>query len=324
MNNKRLSMLKTFTRTCAALLLVAALVFAQTGSAMAARTGGGFGGGSFSRSAPRMSPRMAPRSGPSSGYGYPGGGYGGGFGFPFMLPFFFGGGGSLVSILIFIAIANFLVSAFRKAGSSEGSISEADLTNPPTSINTLQIGLLSQARSLQTDLDRIALSANTASSSGLATALQETTLSLLRHPEYWAYGSSDGKQTRLLSAENEFNRRTLMERGKFSEETLSNYGSLQQRSSTATLPSGAADNASIQLAQAPGEYIVVTLIVASQGKLDLPQIQSAEDLQRSLSLLGSVGEESLIAMRVLWTPQADGDTLSADDVVESYPSLRRL
>jgi uncharacterized membrane protein len=27
---------------------------------------------------------------------------------------------------------------------------------------------------------------------------------------------------------------------------------------------------------------------------------------------------------VLWTPQADGDTLTSDDVVEAYPNLRRL
>jgi uncharacterized membrane protein len=264
---------------------------------------------------------MAPRSGPSS-YGYPGGGYGGGFGFPFMLPFFFGGGGSLFSILIAIAIANFLFSAFRNATNPEGGASEQDLTNPPTSINTLQIGLLSQARSLQADLERIALTANTSSSAGLAEALQETTLALLRHPEYWVYGSSEGQQTRLLSAETEFNRRTLSERGKFQEETLSNYGALRQKSATATLP--AADSTDAQLAQAPGEYIVVTLIVASQGKLDLAQIQSAEDIQRSLGQLGGVGAESLLAMRVLWTPQADGDTLSADDVVEAYPNLRRL
>jgi uncharacterized membrane protein len=322
MMKKRLSMFKTFARTCAAFLLVIALLFTQSNSAMAARSGGGFGGGSFSRSAPRMAPRMAP-SGPSYG-NYPsrgyGGGYGGGFGFPFMLPFFFGGGGSLVGILVFIAIANFLVSAFRNA-SSEG-VSEQDLTNPPTSINMLQIGLLAQARSLQSDLDRIALASDTNSPSGLATALQETTLTLLRHPQYWVYGSSNGQQTRLLSAESEFNRLTLSERGKFHEETLSNYGMLRQKSLTPELSAGS--NNSTQLAQAPGEYIVVTLIVASQGKLVLPAIQSAEDVQKALGQIGSQGSEDLIAMRVLWTPQADGDTLSAEDVVEAYPNLRRL
>jgi uncharacterized membrane protein len=273
-----------------------------------------------------MAPSRAPMSGPS--YGSPrsyGGGYGGGFGFPFMIPFMFGGGGTLFTILIFIAIANFLVSSFRNASGSEGGgfTSEQDVTNPPVSVNTLQLGLLSQARSLQTDLDRIALSASTGSSAGLADALQETTLALLRHPEYWVYANSEGQQTRLLSAEAEFNRRTLSERSKFQEETLSNYGAqLRQKAATATLEPG--DDVSALLSQGPGEYIVVTLIVASQGKAPLPKIQSAQDVKQALSQMGGVGADNLLAMRVLWTPQADGDTLTSDDVVEAYPNLRRL
>jgi uncharacterized membrane protein len=242
-----------------------------------------------------------------------------------MLPFLFGGGGTLFSILIFIAIANFLVSAFRNASTGEGGgfTNEQDLTNPPVSVNTLQIGLLAQARDLQTDLDRIALKANTGSSAGLADALQETTLALLRHPEYWVYASSEGQQTRLLSAEAEFNRRTLSERSKFQEETLSNYSEqLRQKAATATLANPESNDA--LLTQSPGEYILVTLIVAAQGKLDLAKVQSAEEVKQALGKLGAVSAEDLLAMRILWTPQAEGDTLSADDLVATYPNLHRL
>jgi uncharacterized membrane protein len=225
---------------------------------------------------------------------------------------------------VFIAIANFIFSSFRKATSSEGgvSVSEQDLTNPPVSVNTLQIGLLAQARALQTDLDRIALNANTNTSAGLAESLQESTLALLRHPEYWVYANADGQQTRLMSAEAEFNRRTLSERSKFQEETLSNYSAqIKQKAATATLT---ADDASGAIAQGPGEYILVTLIVASQGKLDLPKVQSAQDLKKALGQIGAVGAQDLLAMRVLWTPQASGDALTADDLLENYPKLRRL
>lgn len=327
MNKKRLSMFHSLARACVAIALAVGLVFAQAHSALAARTGGGYGGGSFRRAAPTRIAPSRPAPGPSygGGYGYGyGGGFGGGFGFPFMLPFMFGGGGTLLTILVFIAIANFLVSTFRNARSSEDGtyVSEQDLTNPPVSVTTLQLGLLSQARSLQTDLDRIALSADTDSSSGLAEALQETTLALLRHPEYWIYANTEGQQTRLLSAEAEFNRRTLSERSKFQEETLSNYGDqIRQKAATATLAN--ADSSEL-LRQGPGEYIVVTLIVAAQGKLELPQVKSADDVRQALSRLGGIGGDSLLAMRVLWTPQAEGDTLTAEDVVESYPNLRRI
>jgi uncharacterized membrane protein len=324
MNKKPVSMFKSFTRICVALALVVGLVFSQAHSALAARSGGGFGGGSFRR--PSVPTRMAPSRPMSGSYGggY-GGGFGGGFGFPFMLPFMFGGGGSLLSILVFIAIANFLFSTFRNATSSEGgvAVSEKDLTNPPVTVNTLQIGLLAEAQTLKTDLDRIALSANTSTSAGLAESLQESTLALLRHPEYWVYANAEGQQTRLMSAEAEFNRRTLSERSKFPEETLSNYSAqIKQKSATATLPT--ADDASAVLSQGPGEYILVTLIVASQGKLDLSKVQSAQDVKKALSQIGAVGAEDLLAMRVLWTPQASGDTLTADDLVENYPKLHRL
>jgi uncharacterized membrane protein len=323
MNKKPVSMFKSFTRVFVALALVVGLVFSQAHSALAARSGGGFGGGSFRRPMPtRMAPARQPMSGPS-GYGY-GGGFGGGFGFPFMLPFMFGGGGSLLSILVFIAIANFIFSSFRKATSSEagGSVSEQDLTNPPVSVNTLQIGLLAEARALQTDLDRIALNANTNTPAGLAESLQESTLALLRHPEYWVYANVDGQQTRLMSAEAEFNRRTLSERSKFQEETLSNYSAqVKQKAATATLT---ADDDSGAISQGPGEYILVTLIVASQGKLELSKVQSAQDVKKALGQIGAVGAQDLLAMRVLWTPQASGDALTADDLLENYPKLRRL
>ena len=72
------------------------------------------------------------------------------------------------------------------------------------------------------------------------------------------------------------------------------------------------------------QHILVTLIVASQGKLDLPKIQSAQDVKKALSQIGAVGDQVLLAMRVLWTPQASGDALTADDLVENYPKLHRL
>jgi uncharacterized membrane protein len=326
MNKKPFSMFKSFTRICVAFALVVGLVFSSAHSAMAARSGGGFGGGSFRR--PSIPTRMAPSRPMSGSYGggY-GGGFGGGFGFPFMLPFMFGGGGSLLSILVVIAIANFLFSSFRNATSSEGgvAVSEKDLTNPIVTVNILQIGLLAEAQTLKTDLDRIALSANTSNDNpaGLAESLQESTLALLRHPQYWVYANAEGQQTRLMSAEAEFNRRTLSERSKFQEETLSNYGAqINQKAATATLPS--ADDASAVLGQGPGEYILVTLIVASQGKLDLPKIQSAQDVKKALSQIGAVGDQDLLAMRVLWTPQASGDALTADDLLENYPKLHRL
>jgi uncharacterized membrane protein len=297
-----------------AIALVLTLVLGHADGAWAARAGGRIGGGSFR--APRPT-APAPRT-----YTNPGGGYypGGGFGFPFLFPIFgFGGGfGGLFTLLIFIAIANFLVRSFRSIGEGGdyGTTPYAGSTNPPVSVAKLQVGLLAQARSLQDDLNRIATTADTGSSQGLAQLLQETTLSLLRHPDYWAYAATEDKQTRLLSAEAEFNRYTLAARSKFSEETLTNVNSqLTQAQPKAALPGDDSNSA-------PGEYILATLVVATQGKLDLPSVNSADDLRRALSQVGAVSRDDLLAVEVLWTPQQSGETLTADEMIAEYPDLK--
>ena len=320
MNNKLSSLIKSVSRVLVVVVLVGALMFSHADAALAARTGGRIGGGSFRRPVPSRT-YQRPSRGYSGGY-YP---RGGGLGFPFLIPFFgFGGGfGGLFGILIFIAIANFLVSSFRRASSGMGGESifdgyDQNVANPPVTLNKIQVGLLAQARDLQRDLNRIGAVADTGSTAGLTKVLQETTLALLRHPEYWVYASAASEQSRLASAEAKFNHLALTERSKFQAETLSNVKQELKQASTATLVK------SDELTQAPGEYILVTLLVAFQGKLSLPKVQSEPDLRQALNQLGAVSSDQLLALEVLWTPQAEGDTLTSDDLVAAYPDLKLL
>jgi uncharacterized membrane protein len=306
--------------------LVFTLVLGQAHDAYAAsRSGGRMGGGSFraptrTYSAPR--PRQPAPSVPYGG-GYGGYGYGGGFGFPFMMPFFGGWGFAptgLFTTLIIIAIAGYLVQSFRKFQSEGGE--ELDLDNPAVSVTRLQVGLLAQARELQTDLERIALSANTGSTEGLVKLLQDTSLALMRHPEYWVYAGSDSELTRLNAAEAQFNRFSLSERSKFTVETLSNYNSqLQQAGARTALLEG---DQPLTHPKGSGEYIVVTVIVGAQGKLQLPVIRNTDDLRMAINQLGAVGSDQLLAVEVLWTPEAKGDVLTSDDMIVGYPQLKMI
>ncbi|QQE65203.1 hypothetical protein GFS31_18890 [Leptolyngbya sp. BL0902] len=302
-----------------ALGLAVVLVFGHADGAWAAKAGGRIGGGSFRAPAPRMAPAPTSRAPVGGGGYYPGGGFG--FGFPFLFPLFgFGGGfGGLFTLLMVFAIANFLVNSFRRSGDGDDAMPIAASSNPPVTVAKLQVGLLANARSLQDDLNRLALTADTGSTAGLAKLLQETTLSLLRHPDYWVYGASEDTQTRLLSAEQEFNRYTLATRSQLTEETLSNVNSqITQATAKATLPGQADDWAT------PGEYILATLVVAAQGKLDLPDIRSTDDLRRALGKMGAIASDNLLAVEVLWTPQQSGETLSADEMIAEYPNLKLL
>ncbi len=324
MHKKLTSFLKPLAKTLVLLGLVLALALGSADGALAATGGGRIGGGSFRMPSRTYTAPSRTYTAPRGGGYYPGGGYpGGGFGFPFFMPpfFFVGGGfGGLFSILIFLAIAGFLVQTFQRLRSGG---EELDYTSDPTiSVAKVQVGLLAGARSLQTELNQIARRADTGSSAGLAQVLQETSLALLRHPEYWVYGGGEAQQARLQAAEVQFNRLALAERSKFSGETLSNVNSQLRQAGSSSLT--VADKAGDLASQGPGEYIVVTLLAGFQGKLQLPQINSSNDLRQALSQLGAVGSDRLLALEVLWTPQAEGDVLTSEDLLVEYPSLKLL
>ncbi|MBD1824366.1 DUF1517 domain-containing protein [Cyanobacteria bacterium FACHB-DQ100] len=309
---------KALLRPVIALALVITLAFGHADGALAA-SGGRIGGGSFRAPARSYSPPSRTYSPPGGGYGggyYPGGG---GF-FPFVYFPFFGTGGGLggvFSLFILISVAGFLVNSFRRA-SSDG---ELDYGSSTVSVAKVQVGLLAQARELKADLDRIGERADTETSEGLAQVLQEVTLALLRNPQYWVYGIAESSQARLEAAGAEFNRLALSERSKFNAETLSNVNNQLKPASSSALTVAEKGGA---LSETSGEYIVVTLLVGTQGKLQLPQINSAEDLRRSLGQLGSVSSDQLLALEVLWTPQAEGDVLTRDDLLAEYPNLKMV
>ncbi|MFM2061169.1 MAG: hypothetical protein RLZZ507_839 [Cyanobacteriota bacterium] len=317
MRKKIQAILKPLLKISFVFGLVLTLALGNADGALAARSGGRIGGGSFRMPSSRT---YTPRT-----YAPPGGGGyypGGGFGFPFLIPFWgIGGGfGGVFTILIFFAIANFLVQTFRRVSSGDTE----DLgynSNPTVSVTRLQVGLLAQARGLQTELNQIAEKADTNTAAGKAEILQEASLALLRHPEYWVYAGGGTQQAKLNAAESQFNRLSLAERSKFSEETLSNVNNQLKSVLAKELP-GDVDNPTRLISEGPGEYIIVTLLAATLGKWEIPQINSADDLRQALRQIGSLPGEQLLALEVLWTPQAEGDTLTTDDLFAEYPDLK--
>lgn len=264
-----------------------------------ARSGGRMGGGSFRRSVPSYS---APRSSitrvaPPM--------YGGGWGFPLLIPFF-GGGGGLLTLMLVLGVGSFLIRNLRPSENAEG------LGSSKVQLREVKIGLLATARGLQKEMDRLAMEADTDSPQGLAALLQNVTLSLVRHEDYWVYAQAHHRTLSREEAEQAFYQESLQERSKFSVETLSRInGSVQQK----TVP----------LADEAGEYLVVTLLVAADVMSGtLPVVDSASGLRRSLLELGSTSADRLVAVEILWTPQQEGDTLTAEQLLLEYPQMRRL
>jgi uncharacterized membrane protein len=318
MQQKMLSTIKQLLKPLFAIALVISLTLGHADNAMAARSGGRIGGGSFSIPSRTYS---SPSTGYSSSRGYSSGG----IGFPFLLPFFgFGGGfGGLFTILIFIGIANFLVNTLRRTGEENNELGYTN--NSTISVGRVQVGLLSNARSLQIELDQLAERADTGSAIGRAQILQEASLTLLRHPEYWVYVGAESQQSRLEAAEAKFNQLVLAERSKFTEETLSNVNN-QLRQTPAHKSLLSQQNGELvnqtDLSQEVGEYIVVTILVGVEGTLQLPVVKNSEDLRQALRQIGGISSDRLLTVEILWTPQDSSDTLTSDDMLTGYPDLK--
>ncbi|KAL1225357.1 hypothetical protein V5N11_009015 [Cardamine amara subsp. amara] len=181
-----------------------------------------------------------------------------------------------------------------------------------TSVLKVQVGLLGSARTLQEDFNRLAEKADTSTPEGLSYVLTEATLALLRHPEFCisSYSSVDVKSS-IEEGEKRFNQFSIEERGKFDEETLVNVNSIKIQSSKIQKASGSSN-----------EYIVVTILVASEGTLKLQTINGIADLKETLQKLGSILSKKILAVEVMWTPQNEKDVLSERELLEDYPLLK--
>ncbi len=267
-------------------------------------------------------PRSYGGGGYGGGYrgGYGGGYRGGGIGFPFIVPIFGFGGGGLFGFLILMAVAGVVVNALRGGGGPSLGSSGSDLAtrsrpDGPVSIAQIQVGLLASARDLQDDLRRLASGADTSSSGGLQRVLQETSLSLLRHPDLWVYANGEVGQVPFASAESTFNRLSMQERSKLERELTANVAG-RRFSEPAKVAPGASD--------ATSDFIVVTLLVASRNRLAIKGAGSADELRESLQKLGALAADDLLALEVIWQPEGAGEVLSTEQVITAYPDLQHL
>ncbi|WIA33133.1 hypothetical protein OEZ86_006285 [Tetradesmus obliquus] len=337
--------MKNGAKVAAILGVALALVLSTPDAAHAARSAGRAGG--FHSSAPSRSyggggMGMGSRGGYSGAYS--GGMYSGGMGMysapriysaPIIVPgppvyspgmVVAPGAAAVVTrgpdIVDIAIVSMFLVMAASAAtGVLKGSGEdwEGAGSGRPT-LTRVQVGLLSMARGLKHDLDRMAARADTSSSRGLHNLLQEVVLALLRNPSYCVYGAASQRPCDSTSSlETAFNKASMKERSKFEQETLVNVAGAAP--SRTPLKRGSSSSSSDK----PDELVVVTLLVATDGSVDVPsKIDSLASLKQALQALGSLQQDQVLGVELMWTPQAEGDYYTRDDIISDYPSLRQL
>jgi uncharacterized membrane protein len=188
-----------------------------------------------------------------------------------------------------------------------------ELENDIVTFTKLQIALSAGVTSIQSELSKISLAADTETNAGLFDLLHEATECLLKHSAHWTHvvGKSETFPSRE-AAQIAFDKSSLKERRKYSAETLSNVeGKIQQQE--------------VSPETEPGEsaYVVVTVLVgtAHDRPLFAAPIGSAAALKSALNTLRSMSSDYLMILELLWTPQLESDTLTAGEMASEYADL---
>jgi uncharacterized membrane protein len=192
-------------------------------------------------------------------------------------------------------------------------IQNNELENDIVTVSKLQVALQSSASSLQSELSKLTLEADTETIQGLKKLLEDAVVALLRNAEHWThvFGSSETISKRE-AAEVVFNRLSIEERSKFSAETLSNVdGKIRTRD--VVEPEGKEKDAA---------YIVVTLLVGTADDRPLfASIDSAGEMQEVLKNVAAMQLDYLMVFELLWSPQVETDTLTEAELAAEYREL---
>jgi len=310
--------------------------------AQARSSGGRSGGGSFRSSPSRPSSPSSPsrpsspsNSNPSSGgyqsdpyrYNRGGGtvvvpvpvgpGYGGNTAYGssndgvFILGLLLMGGVGFALLLAYLAAK---AKSGDRSGFGAASVG-GELDNNTVTVSKIQVALLAQARTIQTDLTRFSLEVDTDTPAGLYQLMQESILALLRSPENWSHvlASSETVKSRE-AAEALFNQISVVERSKFSVETLSNVGGKVYQRDFKPDPE-----------EDPASYIVVTLVVGTAHDRTLfDKIQTESALKESLQKLAAIPADYLMVFELLWSPQDAQDSLTYEELLTEYTDMAQI
>lgn len=259
------------------------------------RSGGGGGGGGFS-------------GGGGGGRSWGGGGYGYGYGGCFMSP-------SIIIVLVIVVIVMVIVQAIK----AKGSVVRANVYRIRFAIDWSKPKPWEDLERVVERAERVDLS----TPAGLAFLARETALYLNRQSDKITHASIEGTPKPLLAsaAEAKFNELTTDARKFFNREVVR----IESKGrSTEAREAKLKD----ELTDEDGEFGInevffVTIVVGIDKSVPLfpEKIRTREDVQFALERLGSLTAPLVLAAEVVWTPAAESDILSREELFAAYPEL---
>jgi uncharacterized membrane protein len=289
------------------------LSLADTGGSMGGGSWGGGGGGGY--------------SGGGGGYSGGGGGYSGGGGSwsssssSSGSDWSSGGGGGcssddggilvvmLMFLLVFIVVGA-IVSSSRDDGRFSvptlGPIAEAD-------VSVLRIAVDGRARKfVQTELAKVARTANTATPEGRSAMLREVALMLRKLRDAWVYGGAINEpMTTLRHAKMVFDGHVDDARARFREEVIRNAdGTIRTRQASEYRP---------RSDEGEGLILVSIILAARRELFTVQHIGDGDDLRRALEMASQLTPDNLVAIEIVWQPAEESDRLSSMELEAKLP-----
>lgn len=296
---------------CALIVLFGAVAYADTGGSMGGGSwgGGGGGGGGYSGGGYSSSSSGGGWSSSSSSSGWSSSSS--------------GGGGSLSGGEAILLIIGCVIVLVVKAAMAAGVGSDA---NEPLSYSTgtwvpldtvdvsvLRIAVDGRARKfIQTELEQIADTTDTATPEGRTAMLREVALLLRRVRDAWVFGGAVNEPMREIGASKSvFDRYVDDARSRFREETIRN----EQGTKTAT----AASSYTPRSDEGAGLILVSIIIAARRELFTVNRIGTGDDLRQALDSASQLATNNLVAIEIVWQPSEDDDRLSSMELEAKYP-----
>ncbi len=219
----------------------------------------------------------------------------------------------LILLLVFGGIGWGVFYLIKRALS--GSVTQTELGNDTVTVSKLQVAMLAQAREIQARLSEISLEVDTETPEGLHWLMQESVVALLRTPENWTHALASSQAVKTEAAEQIFNQISVAERSKFSAETLVNVRGVNRKQKPIA----------IDPEKEPAAYIVVTLLIGTEHDKPLfGQIRSQAELQTALEAIAAIPPSHLLIFELLWSPQAETDSLTYDELLTEYSDMVQI
>ena len=272
-------------------------------TASAQSTGSSFGGGDWSSGGGSSS------SAGSGSSGYSSSGYGSGVSYDdpnaIVLP-------AWQQFLIAVAFLGLLFGLFRlmqraQRGGAGG----------PIDVAMVQIAIDAPARSfVQTTLRNLGRRGDTVTSVGRAELLSATVRALRSAKLAWIYaGTKSFDPMPAARAQSELKRLADDARAGFQHEL--------ERAADGKKASTSAPELAPKEHEGQGT-VLVTVLAAARTKLRDVRAQRVDELDALLAQLASIAPAALVAIEVVWTPSAENDRMSTDELEKHYPALTKL